>query len=47
MEKVGADGTAQAIDVASGSGHRVRIPLPSGKLGAFLARLSLPLPDEK
>ncbi len=39
MEKVGADGTAQATDVAPGNGHRVRIPLPAGKEGAFLARL--------
>lgn len=39
MEKVGADGTAQATDVAPGNGHRVRIPLPAGKEGAFLTRL--------
>jgi len=41
MEKVGADGTATAVDVAPGSGHRVRLPLPPGKQGAFLARLSM------
>ena len=39
MEKVGADKTAQATDVAPGNGYRVRIPLPVGKEGAFLARL--------
>ncbi|MEW6512476.1 MAG: U32 family peptidase [Pseudomonadota bacterium] len=38
MEKVGADGTAQPVDTAPGSGHRVRIPLPAGHEGAFLAR---------
>jgi hypothetical protein len=40
MEKVGADGTAQASDVAPGNGHHVRIPLPAGKQGAFLTRLN-------
>ncbi|MCX8018288.1 MAG: U32 family peptidase C-terminal domain-containing protein, partial [Rhodocyclaceae bacterium] len=40
MHKVGAGGTATAIEVAPGSGHRVRIPLPAGKEGAFLARLA-------
>jgi putative protease len=39
MEKVGADGTVQATERAPGSGHRVFIPLPAGKAGAFLARL--------
>jgi len=39
MEKLGADGTATAVAVAPGSGHRVWIPLPEGKEGAFLARL--------
>ncbi|MDX9995009.1 MAG: U32 family peptidase [Rhodocyclaceae bacterium] len=50
MEKVGAGGTASAgpaanmgmaiaMDVAPGNGHVVRIPLPPGKEGAFLARL--------
>ena len=47
MEKVGADGTALAVDVAPGSGHRVRIPLPPGKLGAFLARLTSLVPSGK
>jgi len=41
MEKLGADGTARAVDCAPGSGHRVRIPLPEGKTGAYLARLSI------
>ena len=41
MEKVGADGTATPTDAAPGSGHRVRIPLPPGKQGAFLARLGM------
>jgi hypothetical protein len=27
-----------AINVAPGSGHRVRIPLPADSVGAFLAR---------
>ncbi|MDP1606295.1 MAG: U32 family peptidase [Rhodocyclaceae bacterium] len=40
MEKVGADGTATAVNTAPGSGHRVFIPLPAGKQGAFLARLN-------
>ncbi len=40
MEKVGADGTATPVEVAPGSGHRVRIPLPAGRQGAFLARLA-------
>jgi U32 family peptidase len=39
MQKVGTDGTVTRTDVAPGSGHRVRIPLPAGKEGAFLARL--------
>ncbi len=39
IEKVGADGTAVSADVAPGNGHVVRIPLPPGKEGAFLARL--------
>jgi putative protease len=39
MLKVGADGTALPVDCAPGSGHRVRIPLPEGKAGAFLTRL--------
>ena len=39
MGKIGADGTASAADVAPGNGHVVRIPLPPGKEGAFLARL--------
>jgi putative protease len=38
-QKVGADGTALPVARAPGSGHRVFIPLPSGKDGAFLARL--------
>ncbi len=42
MEKVGADGTAQAVAVAPGSGHRVFAPLPAGKEGAFLTRLGKP-----
>jgi putative protease len=33
---VGADDTA--IGTAPGSGHRVRIPLPAGREGAFVAR---------
>jgi putative protease len=41
MEKVGADGTALASDVAPGNGHHVRIPLPAGKTGAFLTRLNM------
>jgi putative protease len=40
MVKVGADGTATAVEVAPGNGHTVRIPLPPGKMGAFLARLA-------
>lgn len=40
MEKLGADGTAREADCAPGSGHRVRIPLPAGKTGAYLARLN-------
>jgi putative protease len=39
MEKVGADGTVEATQRAPGSGHRVFIPLPPGREGAFLARL--------
>lgn len=39
LEKVGADGTVSATGVAPGSGHRVLVPLPLGKEGAFLARL--------
>lgn len=39
MKKVGADGTAVATDVAPGNGYRVRLPLPAGREGAFLARL--------
>ncbi|MDI6745673.1 MAG: U32 family peptidase [Rhodocyclaceae bacterium] len=39
MHKVGADGTASAVTTAPGSGHRVLIPLPAEKQGAFLARL--------
>ncbi len=39
MEKVGADGAASETRIAPGSGHRVRIPLPPDKEGAFLARL--------
>ena len=39
MEKVGADGTVTPTERAPGSGHRVFIPLPAGKEGAFLARL--------
>jgi putative protease len=46
MEKVGADGTASAVTIAPGSGHRVLIPLPAEKQGAFLARLlDTPTPD--
>jgi putative protease len=37
--KVGPGGTATAADVAPGNGHVVRMPLPPGKEGAFLARL--------
>ena len=55
MEKVGAgktaipaldrpDDTATPVNRAPGSGHRVCIPLPPGKVGAFLARL---LPSEE
>ncbi len=40
LEKVGADGTATAANTAPGSGHRVFIPLPAGKVGAFLTRLN-------
>ncbi|MEW6164126.1 MAG: U32 family peptidase [Pseudomonadota bacterium] len=39
MEKVSAGGTAGDTSVAPGNGHVVRIPLPAGKAGAFLARL--------
>jgi putative protease len=39
MVKVGADGTATAVEVAPGNGHTVRIKLPPGKEGAFLARI--------
>ena len=39
MEKVGAGGTALPVEIAPGNGHRVRIPLPPGRQGAFLARL--------
>ena len=39
MSKVDADGTAHAVERAPGSGHRVWIPLPAGKEGAFIARL--------
>jgi putative protease len=39
MEKVGAGGTATPVDAAPGNGHHVRIPLPPGKQGAFLARI--------
>jgi len=39
MEKVDAGGTATPAEVAPGDGHRVRLPLPPGKSGAFLARL--------
>jgi putative protease len=39
MEKVGAGGTVEATPRAPGSGHRVFIPLPPGREGAFLARL--------
>jgi len=38
-QKVGAGGTVEATSRAPGSGHRVFIPLPPGKEGAFLARL--------
>ncbi len=38
MSKVRPDGTASPADVAPGNGHIVRIPLPIGKAGAFLAR---------
>lgn len=41
MRKVGPDGTApDETQVAPGSGHRVRIPLPRGLEGAFLARFA-------
>ena len=40
MQKVGAGGTALPTDIAPGNGHRVRLPLPPGKTGAFLARLA-------
>jgi putative protease len=39
MVKVGAGGTATSVEVAPGNGHTVRIPLPPGKEGAFLARI--------
>lgn len=39
MMKLGADRAATPAEIAPGSGHRVRIPLPPGKEGAFLARL--------
>ena len=38
--KVGPGGTATATTVAPGDGHRVRLALPPGKEGAFLARLA-------
>jgi putative protease len=37
--KVGPGGTATETAVAPGNGHRVRLPLPPGKAGAFLARI--------
>jgi putative protease len=41
MRKVGPDGTAtDDTQVAPGSGHRVRIPLPQRLEGAFLARFA-------
>ena len=40
MQKVGAGGAASPTDIAPGNGHRVRLPLPPGKTGAFLARLA-------
>jgi U32 family peptidase len=40
LEKLGADGTAPtATEIAPGSGHRVRLRLPAGLQGAFLARI--------
>ena len=39
LAKVGPGGTATTTDVAPGNGYRVRVPLPPGKEGAFLARL--------
>ena len=39
MMKLGAGEAATPAEIAPGSGHRVRIPLPPGKEGAFLARL--------
>jgi putative protease len=41
MERIAPDGTATPTAVAPGDGHRVRVPLPPGKQGAFLARLGL------
>lgn len=39
MLKVGPGGTATSTEIAPGNGHVVRMPLPPGKEGAFLARL--------
>jgi putative protease len=39
LAKVGPGGTATTTAVAPGNGHVVRMPLPPGKEGAFLARL--------
>ena len=39
-----ADAGWHAIDVAPGSGHVVRLPLPAGYAGAFLARIDLQTP---
>jgi putative protease len=38
MERLAADGSATPAEVAPGDGHRVRLPLPPGREGAFLAR---------
>lgn len=39
MENVGAGTTGETVTVAPGNGHCVRMPLPPGLAGAFLARL--------
>ena len=46
IRKVDADGTLVDTARAPGNGHRVWIPLPAGKAGAFLARLAPSAPRD-